>query len=185
MIIGLTGKNGSGKGEAAAFLRENGFEYTSLSDALRKELNEKGIAITRENLISVGQQLRSKYGAQVLARRVLEKLVPSKNYVVDSFRHPNEVLEFRKNKDFYLWRIEADDKIRFERCARRGREEEPINFERFIEVEKLEFNKGELNKQDLIQTLEMADVIINNNSTIEELHEKAKKELEKKDIKKA
>ena len=35
MIIGLTGKNASGKGEAAKFLESRGFHYHSLSDVLR------------------------------------------------------------------------------------------------------------------------------------------------------
>jgi len=38
MIIGLTGKNASGKGEIARFLQERGFTFMSLSDVLRDEL---------------------------------------------------------------------------------------------------------------------------------------------------
>ena len=35
MIVGLTGRNASGKGTVAAWLESQGFGYTSLSDAIR------------------------------------------------------------------------------------------------------------------------------------------------------
>ena len=49
MIIGLTGKNASGKGEVASYLQKKGFIYYSLSDELREEAKEKNIEPTREN----------------------------------------------------------------------------------------------------------------------------------------
>src|SRR3989338_8189362 len=60
MIIGLTGKNGSGKGEAAKFLKERGFQYHSLSDVVREETAKQGKALTRANLIRAGNDLRKK-----------------------------------------------------------------------------------------------------------------------------
>ena len=41
MIIGLTGKNGSGKGEVAEFLKKRGYTYFSLSDEIREVMKEK------------------------------------------------------------------------------------------------------------------------------------------------
>ncbi len=54
MIIGLTGANASGKGEAASYLKSKGFEYYSLSDILREEAKRKKIEPLRENLIKRG-----------------------------------------------------------------------------------------------------------------------------------
>lgn len=179
MIIGLTGKNGSGKGEIAETLKGRGFRYFSLSDVLRDELKESGSTVTRENLIRKGQELRESFGPAVLAERTRKKLADRTDYIVDSFRHPKEVEVFRKLKGFKLWCADADPKIRFERCLKRARENEPQSFEEFIETERLEFNTGESNKQDLLKTIEQADVIIENNSTVKELREKVKEEIKK------
>ncbi len=51
MIIGLTGKNASGKGEVAQYLKTRGFTFYSLSDVLREELKRKKKVISRNNLI--------------------------------------------------------------------------------------------------------------------------------------
>jgi dephospho-CoA kinase len=183
MIIGLTGKNGSGKGEVARILQGFGFLYFSLSDALREDLGERSIPVTRENLIREGQSLRKKFGSAVLAERTLKKIKVNASYVIDSFRHPAEVAVFRKAKDFLLWGVEADIKVRFERCAARKREGEPIVFDKFVETEEKEYNISRSeHAQDLIATLKQADVILNNSGTLEQLNEKVKKVLNKQGI---
>lgn len=83
MIIGLTGKNAAGKGEVAEFLKDKSFYYHSLSDAIRDELDRRKIPITRDSLIATGNEMRETYGADILARRTLEKLDPNRNYIVD------------------------------------------------------------------------------------------------------
>ena len=88
MIIGLTGKNGSGKGEVAKFLVSGGYLYYSLSDVLRNEIKARGEKITRDRLIETGNRLRQEGGAAVLADKVMAQLDPEKNYVVDSIRNP-------------------------------------------------------------------------------------------------
>ena len=50
MIIGLTGKNGSGKGEVAEVLKSAGYLYYSLSDMLREELRKRGKETSSKNL---------------------------------------------------------------------------------------------------------------------------------------
>src|SRR3989338_119532 len=102
MIIGLTGKNGSGKGEAAKFLKERGFEYHSLSDALREEVKKQKKALSRENLIEAGNALRKAEGPGVLAKRILARLEIDRHYVIDSIRHPSEVEVFRSRNSFIL-----------------------------------------------------------------------------------
>ena len=62
MIIGLSGKNASGKGVVAEFLKSKGFYFFSLSDVIREEIRERGEEITRQRLIEVGNELRSKHG---------------------------------------------------------------------------------------------------------------------------
>jgi dCMP deaminase len=81
MIIGLTGKNGSGKGEVAHFLTQSGFAYHSLSDVLRDELARRKKKVTRRYLVEMGNQLRRAHGAGVLAKKILARLEVDRNYV--------------------------------------------------------------------------------------------------------
>src|SRR5256885_10135434 len=138
MIIGLTGKNASGKGEVAKFLQERGFEYASLADALRAELRRRHISPTRDHLTRLGNELREKHGPGVLAERILKQLGESQNYVVDSFRNPSEVEVFRGHADFRLWAVVASPAMRFKRIKERAREKDPITLHHFVEVEKRE-----------------------------------------------
>ncbi len=178
MIIGLTGKNGSGKGEVAAFLKERGFIFYSLSDVIREELKRQGLSIARESLIRVGNQLRTTYGSSVLADRILEKLDPDKNYVVDSFRSPFEVESFARRGNFVLIQVTSDARIRFERVRARGRENDPKTFEEFLKLEAREDLESDTNQQ-LTKTAAMAGTEIANNGTLDELYEKIRETLVK------
>lgn len=183
MIVGLTGKNGSGKGEVAKFLVESGFIYHSLSDVLREELKKKGKEITRERLIEFGTHLRKESGPSILADKILEKLDPEKNYIVDSIRNPAEVKALKKRADFTLIHVSAPQKIRFERIRKRGRENDPATFDQFVRLEKREAESPDPNSQQLNETMALAHCELVNESTLEVLHEKIRpllRELSKK-----
>jgi len=169
MIIGLTGKNCSGKGEVAEFLKSRNFDYLSLSDELRKEVQKRGEQITRENLIRTGRALRAELGAGVLAERIFRHLEPDKNYVVDSFRNPAEAEVFKSRRDFALIKISASPNIRFERIHKRGRESDPTDFEAFMKLEESEAVATDASGQALVETGKIADHEIKNEGTLEEL----------------
>ncbi|MBI4430390.1 MAG: AAA family ATPase [Candidatus Omnitrophica bacterium] len=174
MIIGLTGKNGSGKGEVASFLTEHGFHYFSLSDEIRESLTERGEPITRESLIAEGNRLRLEYGAGVLANRILAKLEPNKRYVIDSIRHPEEAAALMKRRDFALLRVTAPQEVRFQRVRARRREGDPSSLRDFIAVEDREARSEIEADQQLIATEELAKKEIKNDGPIAELHQKVK-----------
>ena len=176
MIIGLTGKNASGKGEAAAYLKKKGFEYHSLSDVLREEATKRNIEHTRDNLISLGNQLRKKFGANYLARKINQKMQSShvEDFVVDSIRSPFEIEELRKNKDFVLVAIDAPAEIRFERLLKRDRLGDAATLEEF----KIQEEKENLNNpsgQQLDKCISMADQKVVNDGQLEHLHQKIDK----------
>jgi dCMP deaminase len=178
MIIGLTGKNGAGKGEVAQFLKERGFVYYSLSDVIREELKKKRLEVTREVLIREGNALRQAYGPSVLADRILERLDPDKNYVVDSFRSPFEAEAFARRGNFVLIHVAADARTRFERVRARARENDPKTFEEFVRLENAEEVNSTSNQQ-LSKTAELAGVEVENNGSLDELHEKVRETLVK------
>lgn len=185
LIIGLTGKNGAGKGEVAKFLQERGFHYYSLSDVLREEASKQGVAVNRNNLVELGNRLRQEHGPSILAERIFSRLDPEKNYIVDSMRHPSEVKVFKRRKDFVLATVRAPERLRFERLKQRGRENDPRTFEDFQQLELRESQSATESDQQLDKAIGMADVLIENNGPLRELHEKVKQillELSKKEV---
>src|SRR5689334_3930907 len=122
MLIGLTGRNASGKGEVAKYLGTKSFYYCSLSDVIRDEVRSRGESLTRENMIETGNELRQKFGAGVLAHRILQKVEDDKHYIIDSIRNPAEVEALRATKNFKLVRVTAPLEVRFERLRNRARE---------------------------------------------------------------
>jgi dCMP deaminase len=172
MIIGLTGKNGAGKTVVSDYLKSRGFEYYSLSDEIREEIRRRGLEITREVLIDVGNELREKFGPGVLAERVLRSLYDHNNYVVDSIRNPYEVDVLRSRSDFTLLAVEADLAVRFERSRTRGRENAAQTLEQFTREEERELDSANPANQQLHATREKADLVIANDGSLEELHRK-------------
>jgi dCMP deaminase len=170
MIIGLTGKNASGKGEAAAFLKDKSFYYYSLSDVIREELERRKVAVTRDSLIATGNELREKLGSDVLAKRILEKLDPNRNYVVDSIRNPSEIEALRKAGNFLLLNIDAPEKVRFERIKARARENDPQTLDEFHKKEQAESKNLSKSKQSIEDCQALSDFTILNDGTLEDLH---------------
>lgn len=169
MLIGLTGRNAAGKGEVARYLQKKSFYYYSLSDAIRDEIRARGDESTRERLIIVGNELRQRYGSNVLAERVLAKIEDDKHYVIDSIRNPAEVETFRTAKHFKLIRIEAPVEIRFQRILNRQRESDPRTLEEFMTLENREA-EGDDTSQNLVKVELMADDSLTNDTTLERLY---------------
>ncbi|MFH0927405.1 MAG: AAA family ATPase, partial [Candidatus Micrarchaeota archaeon] len=138
MIFGIAGKNCAGKDTVADYLKSKGFEYLSLSDAIRDELAQKKIEPTRENLIRAGTQIREKYGSGELARRIAKKVSPGKNYAIVSIRNPQEVRELEKLDGFFMVEVRASEKLRFGRMKSRARAGDPQALGQFIAAEKAE-----------------------------------------------
>lgn len=174
MILGLTGKNCAGKGEVAAFLQTLGFQYHSLSDVLREEMLRRNVAITREQLIAFANNLRATEGSAILAERVLAKLDPEKQYVIDSIRNPHEVEALRRRQDFLLLCVEADPKLRFTRMTARSRESDPTTYEEFIKVEAAEAGSQNPTTQQLNRVGDMADAVVYNEGSLDQLHGKVR-----------
>lgn len=178
MLIGLTGRNASGKGEVAKYLEKKSFYYCSLSDVIRDEIRRRGHPLTREGMIETGNELRQRFGAGVLAHRILDKIEDDKHYIVDSIRNPSEVEALRTTKNFKLVRVIAPVEVRFDRLKNRAREGDPTNFERFRELEQREM-EGDENSQNLLKVEAMADEELVNDDSFEHLHKQVDRLLPK------
>lgn len=179
MIIGLTGKNGAGKGAIAKFLQEGSFKYQSLSDEIRSDLSRENIPVSRENMIKKGISLRKKFGLDILSRRVYSNMDLSFNYAIDSFRNPEEVTFFRQFPDFALMHVDAPIELRFERVRLRNRGDDPKTLESFRKLEECELENPAVEGQQLNAVIKMADHTLVNNGTPKELHEECRQIIHK------
>jgi len=104
IIIGLTGPIAGGKGVVADYLKEKGFFYSSTSDRVREELRRRKIEIIREGLQKVADELRKKFGPEVLASRTYKKIINQKIPfgIIDSIRGEAEVDFLKEKPNFYL-----------------------------------------------------------------------------------
>lgn len=169
MILGLTGKNASGKGTAAEILKGGGFEYFSLSDEIRLSLEEQGIEITRATLTDEGNRIRHIEGAGALANRVTRRFSRGLNQVVDSIRNPEEVAVLRNCQNFFLVSVDAPVEVRFERLKNRRRAGDPETLDAFLAAEKRELESDDPAAQQLEATMELADFWLNNDDGPEAL----------------
>jgi dephospho-CoA kinase len=168
-LIGLTGTNGAGKGEAAAFFMARGYAYFSLSDILREELRARGETVSRDSLIRTGNELRERFGPDVLARRTVAKV--GGPAVIDSIRNTHEVAYLRLQPGFVLLAVDAPAEVRFARVAARGRDESAADLESFRKKEEQE-RAGGATAQQLDACMAAADRLILNDGTIPDLHRK-------------
>ncbi|UCF67622.1 MAG: AAA family ATPase [Acidobacteriota bacterium] len=174
-MIGLTGPNAAGKGEVARCLADGGFSVHSLSDVVREEARRRGLGVDRETLIRIGRELRREGGPGVLAERMLPRL--GERDVVDSIRHPAEVLLLRQRTDFHLLGIDAPIELRWQRAHRRGRPGDRVDLETFSRQEQQE-NQDRPESQQLMRALALCDVVLRNEQCLETLRRRLRSVVE-------
>ena len=175
MIIGVTGTIGAGKETVVQYLKKKGFEMFSFSRMIRQEALKRGYAMDRASLEKVGDLLREEYGDEaIFAKRIIEKIKKKgiKDASIDGIRQPWEIEEFKKNGDFRLISIDADQKLRFDRTRNRGKPSDQTEFEKFKFFDEKEYyGKGNTHQQ-IKASMDMADFHIKNNGSFEELFKK-------------
>jgi dephospho-CoA kinase len=183
LVIGLVGPIAGGKGVLANYLREQGFEYYSLSDILRLELKQKDLPINRKNLQDIGNELRENYGAGILAEKTTALISrESKKIIIDSVRNPGEINFLKMHLHSIIWGVDAPDDLRLkwymERAKLRGEDE--VSEEMFRIANLRDKGEGESDTgQQVGKCLEMADKIFINDGSAKELLEACENELNK------
>ena len=169
MLIGLTGRNASGKSTVVDWFVSKGLVSESCSDSIRDHLREKGIEESRENLIEGGRELQRIGGAGILAEMLLERLA-GEEAVIDSIRTPGEVETLREREDFILIEVRAGMEARWQRAQSRARSGDALDRESFFTQEESETVAKEESGQALDATAALADLILVNDASLEELH---------------
>lgn len=176
MIIGITGRIAAGKETLTHFFRNKGFIYFETSQLLSKELAKRGLEINRWNLQNIGDELRKKFGKEILMKKLLENTEPDKNYIFDSIRNTGEVEFLKKNvKNFVLIAIDAEQRSRFERLLKRNKPSDPKTWEEFLRIDERDFfDESNPFGQQVKKCMELADFKIDNTGL-----KNSRKEIEK------
>jgi len=169
MLIGLTGRNASGKSTLVAWFVSKGMLSESCSDSIRAHLREQGVAESRSALIEGGRELRRMGGAGILAEMLLERLAGS-DAVIDSIRTPGEVEALRSREDFVLIEVRAGMEARWKRAQERARAGDALDRETFFAQEQSEAVAKDEAGQALDATADLADMILVNDGSIDELN---------------
>lgn len=173
MIIGITGTDGAGKGEVVRYLvEEKGFTHYSSRALLIEELKKRERPVDRNHMRLVANELRKEKGNDYVVQAALERIEEEKpeNAVIESLRAVAEA-ETLKERGGVLLAVDADQKVRYERVQKRRSESDQVSFEAFKEHEALEMNDPDPHGMQKQKVIEMADYLIENNSTIKELHD--------------
>jgi len=170
VLVGLTGRNASGKTTVVQWFAGRGVRTVSCSDSIRAWLAEQGIEESREALIEGGRELRRRGGSGILAEMLLEALGGG-DAVIDSIRTPGEVEALRARDDFILIEVTAGADSRWARAQGRARPGDPADRATFVAQEESEEVASEEAGHALVATAEMADLILINEGTVDGLHE--------------
>jgi len=177
-IIGITGTFGAGKGTVVEYLKTKGFVHYSVREYLISEIQKRGMPVNLDSMVFVANDLRQRNSPSYIIEQLYKQAKEQdKSCVIESIRTPGEVEALRKNTGFFLIAVDAEQRPRYNRMVLRKSETDNISFEEFVEQEKKQMTSDDPNKQNIGRCMQMADALLENNGTIEELHSKIDKIL--------
>jgi dephospho-CoA kinase len=192
-IYGVAGTNGSGKDSLMDMLVErHGFLLFNTSNSLRQISQAVFQSIQRGGnespLGRVGNAFRVAYpGGMVelglldwwIRAGVLPKDLQPAGLVIGSIRGTGEAKRL-KEVGGKLIVVDADPQVRYGRLSNRGRADDHVTFEQFMEKEAGDMAVGETDptKFGMAAVIDMADIrIVNNGNDIESFKDAAEKSL--------
>lgn len=168
-IIALVGLPGTGKSEAADFFRQKNIPVIRFGAITDEALRLKGLSLTEEHEKTFRENLRQELGMAAFAikneAKIREALKTSDILAIDGLRSWEEYVYLKeKFANFYLLAIYASPGIRHKRLEERkvrGFSKEEANRRDIAEVENLH----------IAPTIALADYLIKNETTLEDLNQ--------------
>ena len=166
-VVAIVGMAGSGKSEVARVFQNNGYSVVRFGDATDIELKKRGLERNEANERYCRELLRKELGMAayaILNQPRIDLALKKSNVVADGLYSWEEYLSFKKyyGDIFYAVAVYTSPKLRYERLAHRG--VRPLTAEEASSRDKSEIEN--LNKGGPIS---MADVVITNDSTLQNL----------------
>ena len=173
ITIGITGTLGAGKGTSVDYLiQHRGFVHYSVRAFITEEIKRRGLEVNRDTMTLVGNDLRAQHSPSWIVEQLYEQAQASGcNCIIESVRTAGEVEALRGKPSFYLFAVDADPRVRYERVVLRGSETDHISYETFLANEQREMANDDPNKQNPRYCIDHADYRFDNNGTREELNQ--------------
>jgi dephospho-CoA kinase len=168
-VFAVCGLPGSGKGEFAAVLQRSKIPILSMGDMVRAEVSRRELEESPGIFGIIAAQLRSEFGDDVLAKRLCdavdELLEDNELILIEGLRGTAEfdLFKSRWGNRFSTIAITSPMEVRFQRIQSRGRSEDG-DYAAFEVREKRETGWG------LDKLIESADVVLPNDSNLEEFY---------------
>ena len=171
-IIWITGPQAAWKWEIVNYLVEKKwFAHYSVRWFLTEEIEKRWLPLDRDSMREVANDLRANYWPSYITDQLfLQAQKAGKDAIIESVRAIGEVESLKKNSDFILLAVNADQKLRFERAIARKSASDFVTFEKFQEQERLESENSDPSKQNINACINMADYVVNNDWNLEDLH---------------
>ncbi len=175
-VVALVGMAGAGKSEVSAVFEKNGYAIVHFGDATQKEIAKRGLAVNEANERAMREMLRKEYGMAAFAelnKEYIDEALRTSDVVVDGLYSWSEYIVMR---DYYVGRFSVvavwtSPKLRYERLSKRP--VRPLTPE-----EAFSRDNSEISNLEKGGPIAMADYMIINNGTLEELREKTQQLVE-------
>lgn len=186
IIIWITWTLGAGKWTIVDYLvQKKWFLHFSVRAYLIQEIEKIGMPVNRDSMVIVANNLRATHSPSYIIEKLYEQAkISGRDSIIESIRAVGEVnvLKTQDRGTFYLFAVDADPKIRYERTVLRGSETDKITYDTFIMNEQREMENTDPNKQNLAKCMQMADYVFVNNGTREELDQQIENIVDKLNI---
>ena len=174
MILGITGTIGAGKGTVVEYLKSKGFVQYSSSALLGELVEKEGNPKIREFLSAKATHLQQEYPGGVVEKNYRERFLHEspQNSIFESI-HRRAEENFLRSVGGVVIGVDADIETRYKRIfSRQEGEKDQVSLEEFKEDARVEDDGGGDEKRDnnIRAVIRAADVVIENNGTLKELH---------------
>lgn len=179
IVIGITGTLGAGKGTIVDFLiEEYGFEHYSVREYITQEIKRRYLPVNRDSMTAVANDLRANHSPSYIVDQLyLQAKNQNTNCIIESIRTPGEVSSLKGQSSFYLFAVDANSEVRYNRIQLRKSSTDNIDYKTFLANEAREMNTTDPNKQNLSKCIQLADFVFNNDGDIGALNQKVKDSL--------
>lgn len=170
-VIGVIGRNGSGKDEVLKYLRDRyGVPFLSTGDMVREIAAREGRTPDRPTLQEISDSYFRRYGHGCFVKMVSERIRENGWPVagISGVRSPQDVRTLKETLrgSFVLIAVTVTDpRVRFERMRQRGEERDTDSYQRFLEQD-----AGEEQLFRVEEAAGMADYSLTNDGTLQDLH---------------
>ncbi|HPH47128.1 MAG TPA: hypothetical protein PKU83_08975, partial [Chryseolinea sp.] len=148
----------------------------SVRGYLTKIIQERGLELNRDSMVMVANELRANHSPSYIAEQLYEEAKKAgKDAVIESIRTVGEVMALRQKPNFWLFAVDANPELRYNRIIKRNSETDQISFDTFLENEAREMNSDDPNKQNLAACQQLADYNFDNNNSFNELYSQIEK----------